>query len=524
MATAGLRALPIAVSRDASVTIDFWAPASATNVRAHFCTHAHADHVVGLGRRGWSPARAGGKIFCTEITREVLVRRWPTLGRHARALEVGEPTAIRLTANTTVTVTLIDAGHCPGSAMVLIDGPRGRVLHTGDFRREDFGTRAALPRCVTRAPIDALYLDNTYAHPTCVFPDRGSATAEVIALCEANMDRPIVLGVDSLGKEDLACAVSEAVGCPVELADNRYLVSSYARFMHGTRACEKALLITRSANEALDARARTNIRCVPKQHVRPSTLRSLAAGLRHEDAPPLAILPTGWSAVRDRSGTATGTGRVDDDGANAHGMDVPIDENAAAGRIVSVAYSLHAPYNELEAFVRAVRPGCVMGNTRVNGDAEEVHDPLIHFGHLCTGEFSEGFYPRDADAPIPLDELGGRALTDFWSKVKDEHGVLKSRVNVEDVTIKPPKVPDKPSVRLAAAENGVVFEPPKKMTWLEREAKIRQDWDARCQRAFDIITAPLPRKKATIASTDDDNARSTKKRRAFVPDWMAARR
>ena len=228
--------------------------------------------------------------------------------------------------------------------------------------------------------------------------------------------------------------------------------------------------------------------------------------------------------MRDRSGTATGTGRVDDDGANAHGMDVPIDENAAAGRIVSVAYSLHAPYNELEAFVRAVRPGCVMGNTRVNGDAEEVHDPLIHFGHLCTGEFSEGFYPRDADAPIPLDELGGRALTDFWSKVKDEHGVLKSRVNVEDVTIKPPKVPDKPSVRLAAAENGVVFEPPKKMTWLEREAKIRQDWDARCQRAFDIITAPLPRKKATIASTDDDNARSTKKRRAFVPDWMAARR
>ena len=172
MATVGLRAGALRVSRDASVAIDQFGLGAATDVRAYFCTHAHADHVVGLDRRDWAPSRAGAKIYCTETTREVLVRRRPKLARFARALTANEPHAIRVTPTTTITVTLLDAGHCPGSAMVLIEGECGRVLHTGDFRREDVQTRDALPACVTRAPIDALLLDNTYAHPKCVFVDR----------------------------------------------------------------------------------------------------------------------------------------------------------------------------------------------------------------------------------------------------------------------------------------------------------------------------------------------------------------
>ena len=35
-----------------------------------------------------------------------------------------------------ITVTPVDACHCPGSAMFLFEGYFGTILHTGDFRLE----------------------------------------------------------------------------------------------------------------------------------------------------------------------------------------------------------------------------------------------------------------------------------------------------------------------------------------------------------------------------------------------------
>ena len=484
MATIGLRAGALRVSRDASVAIDQFGLGAATDVRAYFCTHAHADHVVGLDRRDWAPSRAGAKIYCTETTREVLVRRRPKLARFARALTANEPHAIRVTPTTTITVTLLDAGHCPGSAMVLIEGECGRVLHTGDFRREDVQTRDALPACVTRAPIDALLLDNTYAHPKCVFVDRETATEEIVRLCREHGDRPIALGVDALGKEDLVAAVSEAVGYPVEVSDDRIVPSEYLKYVAGTKACESERFIRRSENLKLEESMRTNIRCVPKQRVRRGTLRELCAGLRNEDAVPLAILPTGWSSLTDHAD--------------------PVDDES--GRIVGVSYSLHAPYNELEAFVRAVRPGVVIGNTRVNADAEESYDPAIHFADLCTGEVSDravamAKFEREHVPKIEQDGVVDR--------------ILKVMLDVNNVEVVAPKVRDKPAVRLAAAENGVVFEPPRGLTRRERHRRQKAEWDLGSQRVLDMITS-FSNKPV------DDNAPTppAKKQRNFAPGFM----
>lgn len=56
---------------------------------------------------------------------------------------------------------LIDANHCPGSAMVHIDGPQGQVLHTGDFR---FNGPTMLKNLGNHT-FDNVFLDNTFSNP-----------------------------------------------------------------------------------------------------------------------------------------------------------------------------------------------------------------------------------------------------------------------------------------------------------------------------------------------------------------------
>lgn len=57
-------------------------------------------------------------------------------------------------------------GFLQGSLMLLLEGPFGRILHTGDFRWEaDYAASMLTDEVLTWAPIDRLYIDNTYAHP-----------------------------------------------------------------------------------------------------------------------------------------------------------------------------------------------------------------------------------------------------------------------------------------------------------------------------------------------------------------------
>lgn len=53
--------------------------------------------------------------------------------RWIRALEVGESHVLPLDemGRETMTVTLMDANHCPGSVMFLFEGYFGTILYTG---------------------------------------------------------------------------------------------------------------------------------------------------------------------------------------------------------------------------------------------------------------------------------------------------------------------------------------------------------------------------------------------------------
>lgn len=92
------------------------------------------------------------------------------------------PTEIVLSEKYKVTVTLLDANHCPGSVMILFQGFFGTILHTGDMRFNlsmipanpilypTSNLNASLEGC--SIPIDEMILDNTYCDPIFKFPDR----------------------------------------------------------------------------------------------------------------------------------------------------------------------------------------------------------------------------------------------------------------------------------------------------------------------------------------------------------------
>ena len=326
-----------------------------------------------------------------------------------------------------LTVTALDAGHCPGSVGFLFEGACGRIFHTGDFRREDWcgrgralGYAAAsddalgkerarappqtltlkpeepLPECLTRAPLDLLLLDNTYAHPEYAFPTRVEAAAEVVRLVtDVYPDRDVYVGVDSLGKEPLLAAIAFATGAPVRVAFERADAARAALEAAEAAAAEEheeadaamagfALGSSERARSCLgvapsgvltaSSSATGRVFALPKQRV---TREKLAAIARHSRRRVVGILPTGWSATG-----GCGAPVASAPGAIVAATDTDADYDPECPPVHAVPYSLHAPHVELEALVAALRPLAVVGNTKSQtGDARSI-DAAARYGHL----------------------------------------------------------------------------------------------------------------------------------------------
>jgi hypothetical protein len=332
-----------------------------------------------------------------------------------------------------LTVTALDAGHCPGSVGFLFEGACGRIFHTGDFRREDWcgrgralGYAAAsddalgrararappqtltlnpepLPKCLTRAPLDLLLLDNTYAHPEYAFPTRAEAAAEVVRLVtDVYPNRDVYVGVDSLGKEPLLAAIAFATGAPVrvaleradaaraaleaaeaaaaeenEEAENENDAADADRAGSARKSSERArycLGVAPSGVLTASSSATGRVFALPKQRV---TREKLAAVARHSRRRVVGILPTGWSVTGGCGAPVAAA-----PGAIIAATDTDADYDPECPPVHAVPYSLHAPHVELEALVAALRPLAVVGNTKSHtGDARSV-DAAARYGHL----------------------------------------------------------------------------------------------------------------------------------------------
>lgn len=118
-----------------------------------------------------------------------------------------------------VTVTFMDACHCPGAVMILLKGKMGTVLHTGDFRftEQMFDNPFLFPperrnenMKGISVDIDYLFLDNTFANPEIDFPVRDEAFKEIKNIIKSHeKDYRIFVFSYTLGKEEVYLRLAE---------------------------------------------------------------------------------------------------------------------------------------------------------------------------------------------------------------------------------------------------------------------------------------------------------------------------
>lgn len=176
----GLKLLPVDLAIDARFPY----------ARA-FVSHAHADHIA---RHGY--------VLCTAETAAFLEH---LLGRReVRVLPYGEPIPWA-----GVQLTVYPAGHCLGSAMLLVEYGGQRLLYTGDFKLRPAKTvPAAEP-----VEADILIMESTYGHPRYRFPPEEIAIEQLLQAVQAACEQgkiPVVIAY-ALGKaQEISRRLSDA--------------------------------------------------------------------------------------------------------------------------------------------------------------------------------------------------------------------------------------------------------------------------------------------------------------------------
>jgi putative mRNA 3-end processing factor len=129
-------------------------PFKKSNADAHiFISHAHTDHLGGLGSKG--------RGYFTTGTMDILSLRGERGLRNFIPLKYGDRVKVG-----SLEVTVRNAGHMLGSAQYVIRGPESTIVYTGDINCRDMLTTNA----AETMSCDILILETTYGSPYYVFP------------------------------------------------------------------------------------------------------------------------------------------------------------------------------------------------------------------------------------------------------------------------------------------------------------------------------------------------------------------
>ncbi|KAG4967639.1 hypothetical protein AAZX31_12G099300 [Glycine max] len=353
------------------ISVDRWAEGS----EAYFLTHLHSDHTHGL-----TPSWHHAPLFCSAVTAKLLPFKFPGFDLSLlRILHPGTTHTVTL-PSLTLHVTVMDACHCPGSIMLLFRGDFGCILYTGDFRWEATCERATKSRHVLRdalrhvPAVDVVHLDNTYSNPIYDFPPRHVAAQQIIDIIASHPDHEVIIGINTLGKEDLLVEISRALQIMIWVWPQRL------RTMHLLGYDD---IFT--TNTSL-----TRVRAVPVYSFSINTVEEL-----NYVCPTIGIMPSGLPWIKkshQKNELQTGsflTSRYKRGKLSANTetqIDKQIVKTGSPEKIhkyiYTVPYSDHSNYEEIEDFVKLVKPTTLKG---IVSSSSCYIEPMYYFGRLCPG-------------------------------------------------------------------------------------------------------------------------------------------
>jgi hypothetical protein len=149
----------------------------------------------------------------------------------AKPLPLDTPTTIELAPGNSIRVTLIDANHCVGAVMFLIEGDGKAILYTGDIRAETWWVNSLVPNPILLPytlgyrRLECMYLDTTFAttsEPYREFPSKAEGIRELLdKVSQYPEDTVFYFHSWTFGYENVWIALSAFLRSRIHLDDYR---------------------------------------------------------------------------------------------------------------------------------------------------------------------------------------------------------------------------------------------------------------------------------------------------------------
>ncbi|KMT07833.1 hypothetical protein BVRB_6g146450 [Beta vulgaris subsp. vulgaris] len=313
-------------------TVDAFRYGAIKGCSAYFLSHFHADHYGGLSK-AWSH----GPIYCTPITARLVKMCLYVNPIYICPLELDVEHLID-----GVKVTMLEANHCPGAALIHFHLPDGQsYLHTGDFRAcKSMQTYPLL----SNKKVNLLYLDTTYCNPKYRFPSKEDVTSFVVRTTKACLKKQpktlIIVGAYSIGKECVYIAISEAIKVKIFAnASRRRILQSFDWPQLSRNLCSNG--------------KDTPLHVLPVSSLKHETLKNYLKTYEDQFNAVVAFRPTGWTFSESVG----------------NNLDLIKPNTKGNIQIYGVPYSEHSSFTELQEFVQFLRPNKIIPTVNIGNAA-----------------------------------------------------------------------------------------------------------------------------------------------------------